>query len=108
MKTFRQLKNYSPDIFCNLLLSQCHVLEKIFKTDNVNDQVNTFNENFLKCLDECAPQVTKEVRRPFAPYMTKNLRSLIRRRNCALSGLKKNRINVDLQNLYKSLNRKVQ
>ena len=107
MKTFRQLRNYSSDTLCNLLLTQCHVLDKIFKTDNVNDQVTLFNETFLKCLNECAPLVTKEVKRPFAPYMTEDLRSLIHRRNCAQSNLKECRDNTDLQDHYKNLKREV-
>ncbi len=107
VKTFRQLKNYSSDVFCNLILLQCHILDKIFNTDNVNDQVTIFNETFLKCLDECAPLVTKEVKRPFAPYMTENIRSLIHRRNCVQRSLSKHRNNVDLQNSYKNLKREV-
>ena len=38
-KTYRSLEKYSQDIFCNLLLDQSFLLDDIFNTDNVNDQV---------------------------------------------------------------------
>ncbi len=64
IKTFRQLRNYSKDILCNLMISECHSFNKILDTDNVNLQVHMFNENFIKCFDICAHVVTKEIKRP--------------------------------------------
>ncbi len=49
MKTFRQLKNYSPDTLCNLLILQSHERNKIFAADNVDDQATIFNEIFHQC-----------------------------------------------------------
>lgn len=95
IKTFRQLKHYSPNVLCNILLERISTLEKIFKTDNVNDQ-----------LDECA-LVTKEVKRPLASYINDNLRALIHRRNCAQTNLKIDRNNTHLQNVYKKLKQDV-
>lgn len=51
--------------------------------------------------------ITSEVKRPFAPWITADIRSLIHRRNCAQSSLKENRNNTELQTSYKNLKREV-
>lgn len=66
-KTFRDLRFYSPDLLYNLLLQEVHQLDKILTTDNVETQGDIFTTYFMKCLNECAPLVTKKVRRPPAP-----------------------------------------
>ena len=63
-RTFRSLKNYTPDILCNLILDEKHVLNHILLTDNVDNHVNIFTSVFTKCMDSCAPMVTKEIRCP--------------------------------------------
>ena len=55
IKTFRSLKNYSPDILCNLLLNESNTLGLIMRTDDVDKQVELFTRVFIKCLDSCAP-----------------------------------------------------
>ncbi len=55
IKTFQQLRNYSKDIHCSLLMSEYHSFNKILETDDVSLQVHIFNENIIKCLDICAP-----------------------------------------------------
>ncbi len=80
IKTFRQLKNYSPEILCNLLIAETHTLNKIYITDNVDTQVQIFNEVCTKCLDLCAPFVTQEIRRAFAPWITEELKTLIQQK----------------------------
>ena len=107
VKTFRQLRNYSPHILCNLLAEEAHTLNTIFTTDNVDDQVNKFNQIFYCCLDKCAPLTTKEVKRPFAPWITDDLRTLIQQRNCALRTFKRDRDNADLEANYRNLKRQV-
>ncbi len=42
IKTFRQLRNYSKDILCNLMMSEYHSFNKILDTDSVNHQVHIF------------------------------------------------------------------
>ncbi len=70
VKTFRQLKNYSPEIFYSRLKGEIHNLNKIFTTDNVDKHLHIFNECFIKCFDSCAPFVTKIIKRSFAPWIT--------------------------------------
>lgn len=59
------MKNYSPGLFCNLLISESKELGNTSITDNVNTQVQFFNGLFIKCLDSYAPLVTREVKRLF-------------------------------------------
>ena len=47
-KTFREMKNYSPELFYNLLISESNTLDNFYITDNVNTQVEIRNNVFLK------------------------------------------------------------
>ena len=107
IKTFRQLKNYDPKGMCNILISKYHDLSRIFRTDNVNEQVEIFTNVFNKCLNVCAPTVTKKVCRPFAPWITEDIRSDMRNRNDTQRALKNNRSNILLQERYKTLKKQV-
>ncbi len=103
VKTFRDLTDYSPNTLCSLLSQHRRSLNQIFVTDDTNIQVNIFTEIFNKCINECAPLVTREVRRPFAPWIDEHLRALIRERNTTQKNLKNDRLNVVLQLKYKRL-----
>ena len=81
IRTYRSLKNYDQNTFCNLILDQLPTLNLILETDNVDKQVETFNKVFRNSLDECAPIVTKEIRRPFAPWITEDIRSSMKQRD---------------------------
>ncbi len=94
------MKNYSSDLFCDALLSESRALDNIYFTDNVNTQVEVLSAVFLKCLNFCAPLVTKELKRPFAPWLHEELRTLIQQKNC-FEGLKKNLNNICLENTFK-------
>ena len=73
-KTFRCLKNYSPDMLCDLILGKHSILNSILDTDNIDEQVNTFTEVFNECVDTCAPIVTRVVRRPPVPWITDEIK----------------------------------
>ena len=107
VKTFRDLSTYSSETLCSLLIQETHVLNNIFTTDNVDTQVNIFTNVFNNCLDKCAPLVTRQVRRPFAPWINEHLRALIHERDVAQINLKNDRSNVDLQLKYKKLKKAV-
>ncbi len=34
---------------------------QLLETDDVDVQINIFNDIFIKCLDSCAPVVTKQI-----------------------------------------------
>ena len=103
VKTFRDLTSYSSETICDLLTKEIQALNNIFTTDNVDSQVNIFTSIFNNCLNKYAPLVTKEVRRPFAPWINEHLRSLMHERDEAQINLKNDRSNVNLQSTYKEL-----
>ncbi len=73
-RTSRHLGGYCQFKLCSLLPESSHDMNNILFTDDVNKQVELFTEVFIKCLDACAPIVTKEIKRPFAPWMNDDLR----------------------------------
>lgn len=100
-KTMRCLKNYNKNYFNNLLLDKTFVLNYIIHTDDVNAQVKIFTENFKECLDHCAPIVTKEIKRPYAPWINDDIKAVMKVRDNLQKSLKINRCNVALQKQYK-------
>ncbi len=70
IRTFRHLCEYTKDNFCFKLLENTENFNLILDTDDVNRQVDVFTCTFIKCLDACAPYVTKQIKRPFAPWMS--------------------------------------
>ena len=46
MKTFRHLGSYNKDILCELLLTESYSLNRITRTDDVNQQISIFNHCF--------------------------------------------------------------
>ncbi len=81
VQTIRELRSYSPEIMCNLLYHESAGLNKVFATDNTETQVNIITECFNKYLNVCAPLVTREVKRPLAPWITHDLRAKMLKRN---------------------------
>ena len=102
-KVTRYMADYSPATFCNILRQECDALREIFNTDDVNKQVNIFTDIFRCCLNACAPLKTIKVRRPHAPWMTDDIKSVMRERNNAQALLKQDRNNATLQTKYKEL-----
>ena len=107
MKTFRFLRNYSQNIFCDLLLSDTDILNYILSTDNVNDQLSIFTSIFIKCLNSCAPFVTKELKRPHAPWITDHIKEAIKIRNNLHKAFKLNRQDPLAESNYRNQKKKV-
>ena len=101
IRTYRSHKDYSQNNFCNLLLSNTHLLNLIVNTDDSNRQVNIFTEVFNNCLDECAPFVTAEISRPPAPWIDDNLKTIIKEKNLLKIELKMDRANQLLDSKFK-------
>ncbi len=80
---------------------------KLLLTDNVEQQVEIFNNVFIKSLEECAPIVTTVIRRPFAPWMSDTIRHAIQIRNNKQNELKKDRQNKPLLEEYKTEKKRV-
>ena len=64
MKTFRSMKTYNINRFCDILLNRAPDFNLILNTDNIDIQVDIFTKTFCTSLDECAPFVTQEISRP--------------------------------------------
>ena len=107
VKTFRNLGSYNKDILCELLLLESLNLNKIMRTDNVNQQVDILNDSFIKCLDKCAPFVTKEIKKSPAPWLNDDLRLAMRKRNEMRYNLKRDRTNTSLIQQYSDENKYV-
>lgn len=107
IKTFRHLGNYTKDYFCSTLLENSEHFNMILFTDDVDKQVDIFTFNFIKCLDVCAPYVTKEIKRPFAPWMNDSLQKAMKLRDDMSRKLKWDRHNIILQTQYKQEKKKV-
>ena len=101
IKTFRHLGLYTKDNLCFKLLQKTDDFNKILNSDDVNMQITIFNTTFIDCLNECAPVVTKEIKRPYAPWMNDSIREAMKVRNATQAKLKSDRLNVDLQEKYK-------
>ena len=107
-RTFRTHRNYSQDIFCNLLLDNSYTLNGILFTDNVSLQVDIFSRIFNNCLDECAPMVTTEITRPPAPWIDDDLKKCICEKNELKLRLKQDRSNQQLDDNFKETKKTVE
>ncbi len=101
IRTFRQLALCDNNTFCNSIVSEQHNFNELLMTDDVNYQLKIFNDNFIKCLDRCAPVVTKEIKRPFSPWFTDEIRDAINRRDDVRIKLKGERANSTLWEQYR-------
>ena len=100
IRAVRQL-NHNQDSFSSMILQNSSEMHKILLTDNVNYQVKIFTENFIKSLDACAPTVTKIARRPFALWLSDDIRPAIHARIEVQKRLKGDRQNLLFQEEYK-------
>ena len=106
-KTFRCLKNYSQETLCNLLMNEVSALNDILNTDNVNDQTSILTTVMTKCIDTCAPLVTREILRPPAPWISDDIKSSMKRRDGLQKELKADKFNVMLRENYNEQKKKV-
>lgn len=83
------------------LLRNTQDFNRTVNTDDVNTQVYIFTKYFINCLNDCAPFVTKEIRRPFAPWMNDHIREAMIHRDDTRRKLKCDRLNTTLFEQYK-------
>ena len=107
VRTFRHLGKYTKDAFCLRLLQNKHDFNMILQTDDLNTQVDIFTENFIKCLNDCAPFITKEIKRPFTQWMNDDIREAMNLRDDTRKNLKSDRYNIILQEQYKHEKKRV-
>ena len=81
VRTFCNLGKYTKEAFCLRLLQNKQSFNMILQTDDMNTQVDIFTVNFTKCFNDCAPFITKEIKRPFAPWMNDDMREAMNLRD---------------------------
>ena len=75
----------------------------IYETNNVDEKIYLFNQLILNLLDIHAPVVTKTIKeRPFMPWITDTIKTLIKLRNKAHLRYEKNKTEANF-NYYKQL-----
>ncbi|XP_068205877.1 uncharacterized protein [Palaemon carinicauda] len=67
--------------YCNLLLNEVNTLNTILHADDVSIQVNTLTNVMNLCIDTYAPIVTRQLLRPPAPWISEQIRSVIKERD---------------------------
>ena len=82
------------------MLNETDALNSILYTDCVNDQVLTFNSTFIRCLDTCAPCVTKVIKRPPAPWIDSQLKEAMRVRDNLHITFKSDKQNLNSESKY--------
>ncbi len=58
-------------------------------------------------MDICAPVVTKEVKKPYTPWFTDELRNAISKKNAIHNDLKRDRANILLLEQYRNMKKEV-
>lgn len=79
---------------------------RIFTIDDVNMKLNTFNSMLLELFNIHAPFRMVRITKPYAPWMTDNLRFLIKLRDKAKQQWKRTRFEGHF-NYYKTLRNQV-
>ena len=93
VKTYRCLENYSANTLCNHILEQTSELNEILNTDNLDFQVSIFTKVMNRCIDSCAPIITRQINRPPAPWIDQNLKMAMKKRDEIGKKLKEDRQN---------------
>ena len=106
-RAVRCLGTYSSDTFCNHLLDNIPSLNDMLKTDDVNIQVSIFTDIFNECLNTCASVEATLMSRPSAPWINNEIKEEITKRDAIRKNLKKDRMNLILQNQFKCAKKKV-
>ena len=105
-KTFRSLKHYTGEHFCDILLAKTPMLNSIIGTDDVDVQVSTVTNILMNSIDTIAPEETKVIMRPPAPWINQNIKNAIEERDNIRDRLKKGE-NSLLRELYREKKRMV-
>ncbi|XP_068235656.1 uncharacterized protein [Palaemon carinicauda] len=88
-------------------MNETPTLNGILNTDNVSSQVQILTNVLTKCIDECAPIVTKVITRPPKPWITNNIKQNIIIRDKLQNDIKKDRNNTILRNNFKEKKKEV-
>ena len=77
--TYRKLKNFNSDRFCNDIFLQSW--DDIYCHDNPNDMWDAWKKLFFSCVDKHAPLRTKRVRSCKSPWISPHLKKCMHERS---------------------------
>ena len=100
-RTFRSLRNYSCESFCDDLLCKTSELNKILGSDDIDCQVEIVTKILSDSIDSIAPEQTIILTRPPAPWLNQDIKLAIAERDSLHKQLKNNNNDVDLRMRYK-------
>lgn len=86
-RTYRDFSKFNYDLFLYDL--QTIYWDYIYELDELDDIVDFFSDNVLCLFDIHAPQKTAKITKPPAPWLTDNLKLMMRLRSKALTRYKK-------------------
>ena len=82
---------FLPDNKIGKISQSLHLTQVIKKDTRITSTPSTLTRTFIKCLDSCAPFVTKEIKRPYAPWIDDQIKDAIKNRNKLHNEFKLNR-----------------
>jgi len=100
--TGRSMRSYSPEVFQNALLS-IQYFNDIYKTDDINQQVNILTRGLKEALDLCAPITTTTMKKRPAKWLTEELRRNGHQLKMQRNNLKNDPFNPDELRKYKRM-----
>ena len=103
--TVRSYKNYSPSLFiADLASNQSHSLLSIFHVDDVNTKLHIFNKTIQSTLDSHAPIKTVKIRSRPCPFVTREIKDLMKTRDQLHRRYLQTRDDLDWSSLKNSRN----
>nr|CAI5824394.1 unnamed protein product [Callosobruchus analis] len=100
MKTYRDIKNMNLSVLYDEL--QSIPWRNVYDIDNIDGKVEFFNENITILMDRHAPLRTCNFTKPHKPWITSNIKMLIKLQDKALVKFKRTRSAADWER-YKEL-----
>lgn len=102
--TVRSYKNYVPSLFTADLASNSDRLLTIFSEDDVNAKLRTFNDVLQSTLDAHAPVRTIKIRSRPCPYVTLEMKELMRSKDRLHGRFQQTRDSADWNNYKEARN----
>lgn len=98
--TFRDFKNMNHDSFLDDLANV--KWDNLLYIQNLDSKVEYLTSNMIDLFDRHAPFTTKQITKAYAPWLTYNIKCIMRRRDLALQKFKKSKSNPDWEH-YRQL-----
>lgn len=91
--TFRNLNNIRMDVF----IDDLHSIPwfRVFDIPNINDKLVFFNTSLVALFDRHAPLISRTFNRPPAPWLTSNIRLMMRMRDDAYNKCRRTHLHSD-------------